>query len=99
MCMPKMPSMPDPAETARQQLEVQRQLQADADSKAAEQLADERKNARRAQVRANQRRRGRSSLITRRDLASGLFGTTGVGTGADTISPLGSNLNTISNAQ
>ena len=38
-----MPKMPDPAEMQKQQLEMQRSLQADADSRATAQLAEERK--------------------------------------------------------
>jgi hypothetical protein len=98
MCiMPKMPAMPSADDMARQQLETQRQLQADADARAAGQLEDERKNARRAQIRRNRRRRGRASLITRRDVAGGLFGATDMGTGANTISPLGTDLTQIGN--
>ncbi len=89
--------MPSADDMARQQLETQRQLQADADSRAAGQLEDERKNARRAQIRRNRRRRGRASLITRRDVAGGLFGTTDMGTGANTISPIGTDLTQIGN--
>ena len=75
MClMPKMPSMPSAEEVSKQQLEVQRQLQADADSRAADELKEQRRKAMREQIRANRRRRGRSSLITKRDTAGGLLG-------------------------
>ena len=94
-----MPKMPDPAEMARQQLEVQRTLQADADSRATKQMEDERRKAKRKQIRASAKRRGRSSLISKRDIAGGLFGTTDVGQGAYTIAPLGADLTSqISNA-
>ena len=94
MCFPKIPEMPSAAEMQRQQLESQRQLQADADSRAASQLADDRRKAKRLQIRQNARRRGRSSLITRRDIARGLFGTTDVGTAANTITPLNADITT-----
>ena len=87
-----MPKMPDPAEMQKQQLEMQRSLQADADSRATAQLAEERKKAKRRQIRASASRKGRSSLISKRDIAGGLFGAEDVGQGAYTIAPLGTDI-------
>ena len=87
-----MPKMPDPSEMARQQLETQRSLQADADKRSTAQLADERRKAKRKQIRASAKRRGRSSLISKRDIAGGLFGAEDVGQGAYTIAPLGTDI-------
>jgi len=72
MCVPKAPKMPSAEEQAKQQLEIQRQLQADADSRAADEMAAERKKAAVAQQRSRRGRRGRSSLITPR--SGGLLG-------------------------
>tara|TARA_Y100000748_G_C15088655_1_gene329564 strand:+ start:110 stop:409 length:300 start_codon:yes stop_codon:yes gene_type:complete len=98
MCFPKVPEMPSAAEMQKQQLETQRALQRDADDRAAGELADERRRARRTQIRQSARRRGRSSLITRRDIAGGLFGATDTGAAANTITPLNPGItNSISN--
>lgn len=89
MCIPKAPDMPSAEEQAQQQLRIQRQLQEDADSRAAEQLADERKRASVAQLRSRRGRRGRSSLITQR--SGGLLGMTeqaNLGTDFQTLSNL-----------
>jgi len=96
MCIPKAPSMPSAEEQAKQQLEIQRQLQADADSKAAEQLADERKAASVAQQRSRRGRRGRSSLITPR--SGGLLGfEVPEGTQSGTLMPTGVGFGSLSN--
>ena len=88
MCFPKIPEMPSAAEMQRQQLESQRQLQADADSRAADEMAAERKKAAVAQQRSRRGRRGRSSLITPR--SGGLLGMT-------EQANLGSDFQTLSN--
>lgn len=88
MCIPKAPSMPSAEEQAQSQLKIQRELQADADSRAAEQLDAERKKAAVAQQRSRRGRRGRSSLITQR--TGGLLGLT-------EQSGLGSDFKTLSN--
>ena len=87
-----MPKMPDPSEMARQQLETQRSLQADADKRSTAQLEAERKKAKLRQIRASAKRRGISSLISKRDIAGGLFGAEDVGQGAYTIAPLGTDI-------
>ena len=87
-----MPKMPDPADMARQQLEVQRSLQADAEKRSTAQLEAERRKAKRKQIRASASRKGRSSLISKRDIAGGLLGATDVGQGAYTIAPLGADI-------
>ena len=96
MCFPSAPKMPSAEEQAKQQLEIQRQLQADADSRAAEQLASERKSAAVAQQRARRGRRGRSTLITPRSIG-GIFGNQDTTEQPSTIRPLGSGLYDISN--
>lgn len=95
MCLPKAPSMPSPEEQAKQQLEVQRQLQADADSKAAKQLEDERKKARLEQQRSRRGARGRASLISQRQ--TGLFGISEEGYAQPTIAPTGVGFGSLSN--
>lgn len=80
--------MPSAEEQAEQQLKIQRELQADADSRAAEQLDAERKKAAVAQQRSRRGRRGRSSLITQR--SGGLLGISEEG-------GLGSDFKTLSN--
>ena len=95
MCLPKAPSMPSPEEQAKQQLEVQRQLQADADSRAASELEDERKKARLEQQRSRRGRRGRSSLISQRQ--TGLFGISDDGVATSTIAPTGVGFGSLSN--
>ena len=97
MCFPSAPKMPSPEEQARQQLEIQRQLQADADSKAAKELEQQRKEAAVAQQRSRRGRRGRTSLMTSKGVG-GIFGIQDqTPTGASTIAPLGSNLYDINN--
>ena len=97
MCFPSAPKMPSAEEQAKQQLEIQRQLQADADSKAAKQLEEERKKAAVAATRARAGRRGKTSLITSRGVG-GIFGTTDQSMSSPTsIAPLGSGLYDISN--
>ena len=88
MCIPKAPSMPSAEEQAQSQLKIQRELQADADSRAADEMAKERKKASVAQQRSKRGRRGRSSLITPR--SGGLLSL------ADEAG-LGSNFETLSN--
>tara|TARA_A100001201_G_C4018575_1_gene179828 strand:- start:331 stop:627 length:297 start_codon:yes stop_codon:yes gene_type:complete len=97
MCItPKMPSMPSAEDQAKQQLEIQRQLQADADKRAAGELADERKRAAVAQRRSRRGRRGRTSLITQR--TGGLLGyEVPEGTQAGTLMPIGVGFQTLSN--
>lgn len=89
------PKMPSASELAKQQLAVQRQLQADADSRAAKELADVRKQASLDQRRRAKTRRGRSSLISRRALGPGLLGITDYTTKSDTLSPLGTDYTAI----
>tara|TARA_R100001163_G_C5042088_1_gene180009 strand:- start:946 stop:1239 length:294 start_codon:yes stop_codon:yes gene_type:complete len=96
MCFPKMPDMPSAEEQARQQLEIQRQLQSDADSRAAKELQSQRRSAAEAQRRARRGRRGRSSLITPRPIG-GIFGNEDMTETPTTIAPLGSGLYGISN--
>tara|TARA_R100001463_G_scaffold120727_2_gene176847 strand:- start:5382 stop:5675 length:294 start_codon:yes stop_codon:yes gene_type:complete len=96
MCFPKMPDMPSAEEQSRQQLEIQRQLQSDADSRAADQLKSERKTAAEANRRRRRGRRGRTSLITPRPIG-GMFGNEDTTANASTIKPLGSSLYGISN--
>jgi hypothetical protein len=96
MCVPRMPDMPSADEQARQQLEIQRQLQKDADERAAGQLADERKRAALAQRRSRRGRRGRSSLITQR--SGGLLGyEVPEGTTQGSLTATGTNFSSLSN--
>lgn len=96
MCFPSMPDMPSAEEQAKQQLEIQRQLQSDADSRAAEQLEDERKRAAVAQRRSRRGRRGRTSLITRR--TGGLLGyEVPEGTTQGSLTATGTNFSSLSN--
>jgi hypothetical protein len=91
-----MPDMPSADEQARQQLEIQRQLQKDADERAAGQLADERKRAALAQRRSRRGRRGRSSLITQR--SGGLLGyEVPEGTTQGSLTATGTNFSSLSN--
>ena len=89
------PKMPSASELAKQQLEVQRQLQADADSRSAKEMADIRKQASVDQRRRAKSRRGRTSLITKRALGPGLLGITDDTARADTLSPLGTDYTAI----